>query len=269
MSVQIDDKVPYILIYLDGTVFAFPVSKVQSILTMPPVTVVPQLPEHMRGTINFRGKVVPLLDLRCRLGLRSLRTEADELIKLLVQREQDHINWLKELESSVQEKRPFKLTTDPHKCAFGKWYDSFRTENQEIAFHLKKFDDPHKAIHAIADKVSRHVGLSDYEAAEALIRKTRDTELALMIRLFAKVRQTLKEDLTEIVLVLDGQGGRLFAVAADQVISVENLRPGSLVDPPAGMFPGDGDREAIVCAIARRQQPDDQVIILDPDQLIP
>jgi len=267
MSVQADDKVPYILIHLDGTVFAFPVGKVQSILTMPPVTAVPKLPEHMRGTINFRGKVVPLLDLRRRLGLRSLRTEADELIRLLVQREQDHVNWLKEIESSALERRPFKLTTDPHKCAFGKWYDTYRTENQEIAFQMKRFDEPHKAIHAIAEKVIRHGNLGEHEAAAAVIQKTRDTELALMIRLFAKIRLTLKEELTEIVLVLDRLEGQLIAVAADQVISVEHLRPGSVEAPPPGMFP-ENSREELIQAIARRQNPDDQVVIICPDYLI-
>lgn len=40
---------------------------------------------------------------------------------MLAERETDHVNWINELERSVQEKRKFTLTTDPYKCAFGKW----------------------------------------------------------------------------------------------------------------------------------------------------
>lgn len=33
------------------------------------------------------------------------------------QREQDHLRWVNELRTSIQERRPFTLTTDPHACA--------------------------------------------------------------------------------------------------------------------------------------------------------
>ena len=81
------------------------------------------MPPEIRGVINLRGKVMQLIDLRVKLGLPSAKAEFDELIQLLHDREQDHHNWLTELEACVRERRPFKMAKDPHACKFGLWYD--------------------------------------------------------------------------------------------------------------------------------------------------
>jgi purine-binding chemotaxis protein CheW len=96
------------------------------------------LPE-IRGVINSRGKVIPLIDLRVKLGLPSANVELDELIQLLHDREQDHYNWLPELEACVRERRQFKLARDPHACKFGLWHDKFQTDNSLLKMALKKW----------------------------------------------------------------------------------------------------------------------------------
>jgi chemotaxis signal transduction protein len=78
------------------------------------VASIPNMPDFVRGAINLRGRVMPLVDLRKRLGMVSASEETSEFIRLMMQREQDHKNWLAELEASVRERREFKLTTDPH-----------------------------------------------------------------------------------------------------------------------------------------------------------
>ena len=45
--------------------------KVQEIIGMMPVTHVPRLPEFIRGVVNLRGKVIPVIDLRLKFGLSS------------------------------------------------------------------------------------------------------------------------------------------------------------------------------------------------------
>lgn len=86
-------------------------------VVFPDVTVISVVPGFMRGGgINLRGKVLPVIDLRLRMGKNSLAEESEELVNLLELREQDHTNWLIELEASVKEKRAFKLATNPHQC---------------------------------------------------------------------------------------------------------------------------------------------------------
>jgi purine-binding chemotaxis protein CheW len=84
------------------------------------------------------------------MGLTSAVEETESFCALMQQREQDHRNWLNELEASS---RPFTLATDPHQCAFGKWYDKFKAENAWVAALLKKFDVPHRQIHGMAIRV--------------------------------------------------------------------------------------------------------------------
>jgi hypothetical protein len=96
-------------------------------LKMPEVSEVPGA-HSIRGGINLRGRFCAMMQLR----------------------EQDHRKWLLELEASVQEHRSFLMTTDPHKCAFGKWYDNYHADNAWVAALLKKVDGPHRQIHAVA-----------------------------------------------------------------------------------------------------------------------
>jgi purine-binding chemotaxis protein CheW len=59
----------YLTFVLDAEVFAVDVSRVREILEMPTITKVPQVPVFMRGVINLRGCVVPVIDLRLKFNM--------------------------------------------------------------------------------------------------------------------------------------------------------------------------------------------------------
>ncbi|MDA8414047.1 MAG: chemotaxis protein CheW [Desulfobacteraceae bacterium] len=70
MSVAaITETTQYLTFVLDRETFALDVAKVREILDSPGVTRVPQTPEYMRGVINLRGSVVPVIDLRLKFGM--------------------------------------------------------------------------------------------------------------------------------------------------------------------------------------------------------
>jgi purine-binding chemotaxis protein CheW len=74
MSVSgITETVQYLTFTLSDEVFAIDVSKVREILELTTINKVPQTPEFMRGVINLRGSVVPVIDLRLNFGME--RTE--------------------------------------------------------------------------------------------------------------------------------------------------------------------------------------------------
>jgi purine-binding chemotaxis protein CheW len=54
---------------LAGETFAFPVTAAQEVVRVGTITRVPHAPFPVRGIINLRGQVVPVVDLRVRLGL--------------------------------------------------------------------------------------------------------------------------------------------------------------------------------------------------------
>jgi purine-binding chemotaxis protein CheW len=55
----------YLTFRLGEEVFALDVAKVREVLDLTPITKIPRTPEFMRGVINLRGSVVPVVDLRC------------------------------------------------------------------------------------------------------------------------------------------------------------------------------------------------------------
>ncbi len=70
MSATDDSKTTqYLTFKLDEEVFAVDVAKVREILDFTTVTKVPQTPDFMRGVINLRGSVVPVVDMRLKFGL--------------------------------------------------------------------------------------------------------------------------------------------------------------------------------------------------------
>ncbi|RJX26230.1 MAG: chemotaxis protein CheW [Desulfurivibrio sp.] len=70
MSVAgITETVQYLSFKLAEEVFALDVAKVREILEFTSITKVPKTPEFMRGVINLRGGVVPVIDLRLNFGM--------------------------------------------------------------------------------------------------------------------------------------------------------------------------------------------------------
>lgn len=59
----------YLTFCLDDEFFATNVSKVFEIMEIPRITRVPLSPSYMRGVINVRGNVIPVIDTRAKFGL--------------------------------------------------------------------------------------------------------------------------------------------------------------------------------------------------------
>jgi purine-binding chemotaxis protein CheW len=59
----------YLTFKLGRESYGLPVLGVREIIRMPPITPVPRMPAHIKGVINLRGKIIPVLDLRAKLRL--------------------------------------------------------------------------------------------------------------------------------------------------------------------------------------------------------
>jgi purine-binding chemotaxis protein CheW len=59
----------YLTFRLATETYGLPVLAVREIIRLCPVTPVANMPPHVRGVINLRGRVIPIVDLRVRFGL--------------------------------------------------------------------------------------------------------------------------------------------------------------------------------------------------------
>lgn len=81
MSMEIDTLTSQHLTFrLEGELFAVEVAKVREVLDMVPITKVPRAPDYMRGMINVRGSVVPVVDLHVKFGMSFAETTRDTRI---------------------------------------------------------------------------------------------------------------------------------------------------------------------------------------------
>lgn len=75
---EVTNSNQYLTFTLDQEVFGLEIGKVREVLDYTTVTKVPQTPEFMRGVINLRGSVVPVVDMRLKFGMtltqRSVNT---------------------------------------------------------------------------------------------------------------------------------------------------------------------------------------------------
>ena len=65
---------------LEDELFALNIDKVREVLDFTSITKVPQTPDYMRGVINLRGSVVPVVDLRLKFG----KTMAEQTVNTCV-----------------------------------------------------------------------------------------------------------------------------------------------------------------------------------------
>ena len=253
---------PWVIISISSKLFGLSSKMVTSMELLPEVTAIPHSPSYMRGMIETRGKMYPLIDARVKLGFQDLNTEMQKLSQLFMDRRKDHETWLNELELSVKENRPFKLTTDPHQTKFGRWLDAFKTDNFAFQHLLNKFKDPNKKIHEIAVQIIELVRQNSLESAQRLINQTRETTHYEIIHLFEKASAMVLEETREIMLVLE-LNGKDFALTVDTVVSVEYLAKDSVQD----ILTSNSEEALFSSKIGKRADGKDNVILLDFDKI--
>jgi purine-binding chemotaxis protein CheW len=80
----------YLTFFLGEEEYGLEILKVQEIIGMMPITFVPKAPRFVKGVINLRGKIIPVVDLRLKLGMAS-KEQTDETCMIVVQTANGHI----------------------------------------------------------------------------------------------------------------------------------------------------------------------------------
>ena len=72
VKAMVDKEGKYLTFTLAEEEYGIGILKIKEIIGMLPITSVPQTPEFVKGVINLRGKVIPVIDLRLRFGISSM-----------------------------------------------------------------------------------------------------------------------------------------------------------------------------------------------------
>ena len=97
------DNQQYLTFKLDEEIFALGIDKVREVLDYTSVTKVPQTPDFMRGVINLRGSVVPVVDMRLKFGMAKTEKTVNTCIIIVEINLEGETTVLGALADSVQE----------------------------------------------------------------------------------------------------------------------------------------------------------------------
>ena len=84
VNAGVEDQGDQLLTFiLAGEEYGVDILRVQEIKGWDTVTPIPNTPEHIRGVINLRGTIVPIIDLRMRFGLETIEYGATTVVIVL------------------------------------------------------------------------------------------------------------------------------------------------------------------------------------------
>ncbi len=93
----------YLTFTLDSEIYALRISQVREVLDMTKITKVPKMPSFMRGVINLRGGVVPVIDLRRKFDIGICEDTVDTCIIILEILVEDETTIIGAISDSVKE----------------------------------------------------------------------------------------------------------------------------------------------------------------------
>ncbi|MEM7447972.1 MAG: chemotaxis protein CheW [Myxococcota bacterium] len=70
----------YLTFFLGSQEYGLDILRVQEIRQWSPVTIIPNTPDHVRGVINIRGEIVPIIDPRVRFGMEVVEKKMTTVI---------------------------------------------------------------------------------------------------------------------------------------------------------------------------------------------
>lgn len=254
----------YLVFTSAGQKFGLRQEVLVAIIDMPNHTLIPHMPSHMRGVIDYMGKAVPVYDLRKKMGIATLAEEINTLIDSLGQRKQDHLAWLEKLKDQVAHGQEITVQTDPHKCAFGLWYDTCKFYSFDLNEYMTFFDAPHKRIHSLAIEVSILIQAGKFEAAKDVIHQAENNELQTLLTLFDGAAQKIKKFTYEYAVIFERANRQRVSILADnleyfglldEVISplpiAFSMQHGNFIDALGRKSKGDETEEILILNIEK------------------
>lgn len=266
MSLQSEIVYPSIIFKLNGGLYAVGSKHVTAIVQLPAYQTVPDVPPAFIGIFTHRGQVVPLLGARVLFGMRSLKDEFEIFTNMLEQRKHDHIHWVAELERATAAKEPFTLATDPHKCAFGQWFYSYKPTNHAIAFQLAKIEGPHALLHGAAHDLTECeqncATCSRDECLKKKFQRIKEEYMPTIIHLLNETKEAFRASFHEMAIVLE-DGGQSVGLVVDEVLAVEVLSD-TAADGVLNLF----HQQQYIAAVQKSDKQDGLVLLLDDEKLL-
>ncbi len=157
------------------------------------------------------------------------------LSSFIKEKELDHINWVRQLEQSVENNTEFSGQTDPTLCAFGKWMSGFKTDNQHIKESLEKFKELHNQLHQSAVKIKQLHGQNDNISIQRVMSTEVKPIIQKLLVIFEEQHEEYQKSYADAALKIEKAVGDLlligqkFRAATEKVSKIINTEVNNYV----------------------------------------
>lgn len=214
---------PYVIFQLFENKFAVNCKYVVSIEKVSKTTEMVNASREVRGISYYKNEPISIFDLRQLFGLMSNNDYIHNVVNL-PQRIQDHEKYAQTLKDCVSSGTPFQLNTDPHKCAFGKWFYSNKNTagtNIEIRRELETVEPYHDKFHETAKLIKDRISVGRLEEAAGYLEEI-DTLKTYVVNQLNNLNSALLKNVSELTIILQLNGKKI-GLIIDAAESVENI----------------------------------------------
>jgi len=263
------EDLPWLVFKLKTNYYTINSRIVTTILLLPEnITPVATSIDMFRGIINYRGEILPLLDMRKFFGLPTIAQELKELQELIAEVKQSHVAWHKEFNRCLSENAPFSLSLDPRRCKLGKWIVANENTNvHAIKVQVARLSDSHNKVYETGAEIL-HIKKDRKISAEAKETEINKKLVCLENLVFATcgfidgLEAAFVQSNVEMGIVL-ANGTTTLCIIVDEVVAVDELD--IITDNES--FPNFQEKEYVV-GIAHSAKTPGEIMMVSEETLI-
>ncbi|TVQ66468.1 MAG: purine-binding chemotaxis protein CheW [Balneolaceae bacterium] len=149
-ATQVVEGGKFLSFFLGDEEYAIEILKVQEIIGLMSITPVPKMPDYIRGVLNLRGKIVPVMDLRMRFNFSAVE-DTEETCIIVLQEEGYQMGVVVDKVSEVADIESSQIEEVPSVGVSGK--SEFLSGIGKVRDTVRMIVDVHEVLFNVPDEV--------------------------------------------------------------------------------------------------------------------
>lgn len=158
------------------------------------------------GVKDYMEIPTPIFDLGIILNKRSTQEANQSLLEVFNEWQCKQQNWFVSLENNINHQTVLDQSSDIQQSSFAKWYQSFKTENEDLQAIIERFKTPHEHLYQCASELIKLTKSGQNEAAQKKLNTLRNGSFTQLIRLFESAKEQLSLDYKPIIIFTTKDG---------------------------------------------------------------
>lgn len=161
----------------------------------------PQVPEEAKLWEKYLPALENWKKEHQKLIAQVVKVQLDDVESLeavLIQKQLDHIKWVKALGVAVDRNTHFSGQLDPSLCGFGKWQSAFTSGDAAFNKIIEGFTTPHKKLHAFGGKINALIDQGKNDAAKTMFDQEVNPALTKIEELFDEALADVRTDISSL-----------------------------------------------------------------------